>query len=87
MVQTQHMTDDASIQNRIESLIDEERRLRERHGADGLSDDEQQQMEALQLRLDQLWDLLRQRRAREEFDLDPDDATLRDSETVEEYEQ
>jgi hypothetical protein len=87
MVQTQHMTDDASIQNRIESLIDEERRLRERHGADGLSDDEQQQMEALQLRLDQLWDLLRQRRAREEFGLDPDDATLRDPDTVEEYEQ
>ncbi len=87
MVQTQHMTDDASIQYRIESLIDEERRLRERHGAEGLSDDEHQQMEALQLRLDQLWDLLRQRRAREEFGLDPDDATLRDSATVEEYEQ
>ena len=87
MVQTQHMTDDASIQNRIESLIDEERRLRERHGTEGLSADEQQQMEALQLRLDQLWDLLRQRRAREEFGLDPDDATLRDPETVEEYEQ
>lgn len=81
------MTDDSGIQNRIEALIDEERRLRERHGTDGLSDDEQRQMEAIQVRLDQLWDLLRQRRAREEFGMDPADAALRDPETVEEYEQ
>lgn len=87
MVQTPVMTDDTGIQNRIEALIDEERRLRERHGTDGLSDDEHRELEALQVRLDQLWDLLRQRRAREEFGLDPDDATLRDAGTVEDYEQ
>lgn len=81
------MTDDTGIQNRIEALIEEEARLRERHGSEGLTDDEQRQMEALQVRLDQLWDLLRQRRAREEFGLDPDDATLRDPATVEDYEQ
>ena len=87
MVQTPGMTDDTGIQNRIEALIEEEARLRERHGNEGLSDDEHRQMEALQVRLDQLWDLLRQRRAREEFGMDPDEATLRDPGTVEDYEQ
>lgn len=81
------MTDDQGIQNRIEALIGEERRLRERHGTSGLTDEEHRQMEALQRRLDQLWDLLRQRRAKEEFGLDPDAATMRDPETVEDYEQ
>jgi hypothetical protein len=33
------------------------------------------------------WDLLRQRRAREEFGLDPDDASARGTDTVEHYEQ
>ena len=34
-----------------------------------------------------LWDLLRQRRAREEFGLDPDDASARAADAVEHYEQ
>ena len=33
------------------------------------------------------WDLPRQRRAHDEFGRDPDDASLRDEETVERYEQ
>jgi len=35
--------------------------------------------------LDQLWDLLRQRRGREEFGQNPDEAKARDAETVEKY--
>ena len=33
------------------------------------------------------WDLLRQRTAHEEFGLDPDNTSVRDTETVEGYEQ
>jgi hypothetical protein len=37
--------------------------------------------------LDQCWDLLRQRRARREFGLDPDGASARAADTVENYKQ
>ena len=39
----------------------------------------------VELTLDQLWDLLRQRRGREEFGLNPDEAETRDPNTVERY--
>jgi hypothetical protein len=41
----------------------------------------------LEIRLDQLWDLLRQRRARREMGENPDEANLRPPETVEGYQQ
>ena len=37
------------------------------------------------MELDRYWDLLRQRRAHEEFGLDPDQTSERDSGTVEGY--
>jgi hypothetical protein len=37
--------------------------------------------------LDRCWDLLRQRRAKREFDQNPDDAEARDAGTVENYRQ
>jgi hypothetical protein len=43
-------------------------------------------LRGLEVLLDQCWDLLRQRRARREFGLDPDDAELRNASTVERYE-
>jgi hypothetical protein len=44
-------------------------------------------MRDLEVQLDQLWDLLRQRRARRHAGLDPDDAETRDPSTVEGYRQ
>jgi hypothetical protein len=41
----------------------------------------------VEVELDRCWDLLRQRRAREEFGLGPDDTAARPAETVENYEQ
>lgn len=41
----------------------------------------------LKVELDRCWDLLRQRDAREEYQLDPDDASVRDAGMVEGYEQ
>ena len=44
-------------------------------------------LDAVKVSLDQCWDLLRQRRARRESGLDPDDAAVRSETTVEGYQQ
>jgi hypothetical protein len=80
--------DDATIRNRIETLVAEEHDL-ERRGGDheGLTPEEHERLEALGVELDRWWDLLRQREARRSAGLDPDEASLRDAGTVEGYEQ
>jgi hypothetical protein len=42
-------------------------------------------MKAIEIELDQCWDLLRRRRARRHAGLDPDDETVRPAEVVEKY--
>ena len=73
--------DDAALIQRINQLVAEEETLQEspNHDVDRLRN--------LEVTLDQCWDLLRQRRARREFGLDPDAASPRDPTTVENYEQ
>lgn len=80
---------DAEIIHRIGELADEERRLEEAHAAtaEGLSASERERLERLAVTLDQLWDLLRQRRALRSAGRDPDDAAERPAETVERYQQ
>jgi hypothetical protein len=81
------MADDDVLAN-IQQLSDEEHELYERHRAGTpLTDDEERRMRDLQVRLDQCWDLLRQRRARREFGDDPSQARARDESTVEGYQQ
>jgi hypothetical protein len=81
------MADD-DVLSRIEQLADEEHRLYERHhGGDPLGDEEHRRLEELQVRLDQCWDLLRQRRARRQYGDDPSAAHVRDESTVERYQQ
>jgi hypothetical protein len=53
----------------------------------GLDDDERARMQELQVKLDQYWDLLRQRRARREFGLNPEEVQVRDPNIVEHYQQ
>ncbi|HJR26585.1 MAG TPA: DUF2630 family protein [Acidimicrobiales bacterium] len=81
--------DDAEIVRRINELADEEHKLERSHtgGGSGLTVEEQQRLRELEIALDQCWDLLRQRRARREFDQDPDQARVRDPRTVEGYQQ
>lgn len=81
--------DDAEIIHRIGELADEERRLEEAHAAtsEGLSKQERERLEALEVTLDRLWDLLRQRRALRRVGRDPDEAAERPAETVEHYQQ
>lgn len=80
------MTDE-EIQELIEELVAEEKRLLNQGLGEGRSEDDHQRLEQIRLELDRQWDLLRQRRGREEFGLDPDVVRPRDSETVEDYEQ
>jgi len=79
--------DDEQIHGRIEALVTEEQELWEREAQDGASDADRQRLAALQVSLDQCWDLLRQRRALREAGLDEDAAQVRDADVVEGYEQ
>lgn len=79
--------DDTSVQNAIERLVAEEHELLRAGEGAGADDDRHARLEAVRVELDQCWDLLRRRRAREEFDLDPDSVHARDAETVEHYQQ
>jgi Protein of unknown function (DUF2630) len=83
------MSDDREIIEQIDQLVDEEHALETRHAGDlsPLSDEEKVRLRALEVHLDQLWDLLRQRRARRNAGLDPDDAAERDPKIVEGYRQ
>ena len=77
---------DATVQSHIEELVGEEHRLLESHKESGLSESEHARLAAVKVELDRYWDLLRQRRAHEEFGLDPDQTSIRDEGTVEGYE-
>jgi hypothetical protein len=80
------MSSDRPVQDHIEDLVAEEHRLLEAHGSDALNPEEHARLEHVRVELDQLWDLLRQRRARRAAGLDPDDASERTGDTVEGYE-
>src|SRR3954452_4498990 len=68
VVVSRPMTDD-EILDQIHQLVDDEHELR-RAGA-AIDADRMRQLEET---LDQCWDLLRQRRAKREFEQDPDEA-------------
>jgi hypothetical protein len=75
-------TSDQAVLAQIERLLAEEHRMYERGK---LSDADRVRLKELTVELDQLWDLLRQRRALREFGKDPNDARIRPPEVVEKY--
>ncbi len=77
--------DDKDIVNQIGELAAEEQRLEEAHVGEGLSEVEQSRKRELETTLDQLWDVLRQRRAKRAAGQDPDAAAERSAGTVEGY--
>jgi hypothetical protein len=79
--------EDRELIERIGSLADEERELEEAHVGRGLSDSEDERKKELERTLDQLWDLLRQRRALRGAGRSPDEAEIRPEGTVEGYRQ
>ena len=83
--------DDAQIEARIDALEQEEKALRkdeesqaERGRTDAVGEDAGR-LAAIKVELDQLWDLLRQRRALRRAGRNPDEAQMRDPDTVERY--
>lgn len=77
------MATDQSVIKHIQDLTAEEHRLYEKGD---LSDEETARLKAINVALDQYWDLLRQRRAKREFGQNPDEAEIRSPRTVEGYE-
>jgi len=71
--------DDRDLIERITQLVAEEQTLQKS------SDHYPAQLREIEVTLDQLWDLLRQRRSQEEFGRDPGAAQPRDPKTVEGY--
>lgn len=78
---------DQEILHRIQTLVDEEHKLLQLSEEGKLEGDQHARMQALEVSLDQCWDLLRQRRGRRNAGLNPDDAQVRPSEIVEHYQQ
>jgi hypothetical protein len=80
------MTTDRNIHEHINELVAEEKVLRDQLSAGAITQgEERERLGALEVELDQAWDLLRQRKARREFGDSPDDATERPAGVVENY--
>ena len=75
------MNDDSVLEN-IGTLVKREHAL---YNKGELSEAESGELRGLEVKLDQLWDLLRQRRAKEEYGQNPDEAKERAASTVEGY--
>jgi hypothetical protein len=79
--------DDSAIHDSIEQLVAEEHELWDREATGAATDADRRRLGEVKVALDRCWDVLRQRRALEEFGVDPDSAAARSEETVEGYEQ
>jgi hypothetical protein len=77
--------DDATLLSQIEKLSVEEQELEESHHGEALTGEQLARLKAVEVQLDQCYDLLRQRRARRTAGLDPDDAAVRKESVVENY--
>lgn len=80
------MASDQDILNQVNDLVAEERDLRDKlqhHEID--ETEEHARLKALEVQLDQCWDLLRQRRALRSSGGDPDAASVRPEGEVEGY--
>lgn len=79
--------EDRTVLGQINRLSAEEHELWERESQGQASAEDRERLQALEVELDQCWDLLRQRRARRSAGLDPDQSSVRPESTVENYPQ
>ena len=77
--------DDQNVIDRINQLASEEHQLFQKESRGEASDEDRERLKDLGVSLDQLWDLLHQRRARRAAGMDPEEASERDERTVEGY--
>jgi len=78
---------DEDVLSSINELANEEHELFQRESRGEASDADRARLHDLEIRLDQCWDLLHQRRARRAAGMDPDDAEVRPESVVEGYVQ
>jgi hypothetical protein len=81
------VTSDRDLLADISKLVEEEQELREQRVGKGLDPQATDRLRVVEEHLDQCWDLLRQRRAHEQYGLDTSDTSVRPAEVVENYEQ
>jgi hypothetical protein len=80
------MDKDSDILTEVNRLVAEEQTLRAQLQHREIDESEEhQRLRALEIQLDQAWDLLRQRRALRETGQDPDQAAARPASQVEGY--
>jgi hypothetical protein len=80
------MSSDRDVLGHINALVQEEHELRTRRAAHQLeADEEHRRLAKVEVELDQCWDLLRQRQARRAAGQDPEDASVRRPDEVENY--
>jgi len=79
--------EDRELHNRIANLVAEERELEESHIGSRITPEQERRLGEVREALDQSWDLLRQRRARREFNQDVASTGTRPAEVVEHYQQ
>ncbi|MCK0172687.1 MULTISPECIES: DUF2630 family protein [Mycobacteriaceae] len=80
------MAQDQDILDQVNKLVAEEQQLREALQHREIDEgEEQQRLRAVEVALDQCWDLLRQRRALRESGKDPREAEVRPAGEVEGY--
>jgi hypothetical protein len=82
--------EDRDIVERVGRLVEHEHRLERTHdGGEGgeMTDEDRETLRSIEIELDRCWDLLRQRRARRAAGENPDEAHVRDADTVEHYQQ
>lgn len=77
---------DQDILARIQALVDEEHELRDPAPGEGV-EDRQTRLRRVAEELDQCWDLLRQRRAKQDAGESPQEAEARPIDQVEGYRQ
>jgi uncharacterized protein DUF2630 len=77
---------DDDVLDQISKMVEEEHQLRAR-AVEELSPDDHDRIQDIEVRLDQCWDLLRQRRAKRDAGQSPADAHVRNPDTVEHYQQ
>ena len=67
--------DDQNVIDRINQLASEEHELFQKESRGEASDEDRERLKDLGVSLDQLWDLLHQRRARRAAGMDPEEAS------------
>jgi Protein of unknown function (DUF2630) len=77
--------EDKDLIDRINALAREEHELFDKESRGEAGKGDRERLSELEVTLDQCWDLLHQRRALRNAGLDPEEAKVRDEQTVEGY--